>query len=321
MTFDVSCFGEVLWDIFDVDTKAEPGGRTFRRELGGAPANLATTIARLGLSSAIVGAVGKDAFGDALAKHLESDGVDIKHLARRPERTGIAFITRSDKGEPNFLFYRQATADTHMTADDVAVASAKARFGVVGTSTLLTEELTRATYKFLDGIEKNKGVVVVDLNVRAHLWDDEATMKSAIAKLARRAAIIKASESDLKELAGKRGMTWLEENAKGATWILTRGENGAAAVGAHGQVTAPTKRVRCADATGAGDAFLAGVLAVLTVTGAEPKKPAWADPKIWTRALDVGHMLGAKAVSQVGAVAGLSNLEDVATKLSAAKKG
>ena len=108
-------------------------------------------------------------------------------------------------------------------------------------------------------------------------------------ELAARAAVVKGSEKDLGALAGKRGMTWLEENAKGATWVLTRGENGAACVGPHGQVTFPTKRVRCIDATGAGDAFMAGLVAVLVRSGAKPGSADWKDPKLWSRAMEVGH--------------------------------
>ena len=82
---DVITFGEVLWDIFEV------GEDTYRRELGGAPANLAVGLARLGVSVAIVGAVGADGFGDALATRLAREGVDIGQLAQLPNRTGLAF--------------------------------------------------------------------------------------------------------------------------------------------------------------------------------------------------------------------------------------
>ena len=147
--------------------------------------------------------------------------------------------------------------------------------------------------------------------MRAHLWDDADAMKAATAELASRAAVVKGSEKDLGALAGKRGMTWLEENAKGATWVLTRGENGAACVGPHGQVTFPTKRVRCIDATGAGDAFMAGLVAVLVRSGAKPGSADWKDPKLWSRAMEVGHQLGAKAISAVGAAAGMGQLDDL----------
>jgi fructokinase len=151
------------------------------------------------------------------------------------------------------------------------------------------------------------------------MWADPEEMRSQTKELVARAAIVKASNGDLDAVAGKRGLTWLEANAKGATWILTRGENGAAALGPHGQVTAPTKRVRCIDATGAGDAFLAGVLAVLVRAGAKPGSKDWNDPKLWSRALEVAHLVAAKAVSAVGGTGGLVQLEDLKAKAAAKK--
>ncbi|MBL8608007.1 MAG: carbohydrate kinase [Myxococcales bacterium] len=318
---DCACFGEILWDIFDEGREPkEPIGKVFRRELGGAPANVAVGLARLGFSASVVGGVGEDRFGDALRSFLAAEKVETKHVLRLPNRTGITFVTRSEKGEPAFLFYRNDTADVAVTAEHVGAASAKATFGLVGSSTWMTPSLKEATIKFIDALEKAKGDLVVDLNVRSHMWNDDARMKKEIAELVGRAKLVKASEGDLAQLAGKRGLSWLEEHAKGATWLLTRGENGAAAVGAHGQVTAAPKRVRSVDATGAGDAFLAGAIGVLVTTGARAGNSAWKDPKVWTRVLEVGHMMGAKAVSAVGAVSGLVNLEEVRTKIASGSK-
>jgi fructokinase len=319
---DVACFGELLWDFFEADAKTdkEPIARTFRRELGGASANVATILARLGVKVAAIGGIGDDKLGDALKAHLTSDGVDVAHLARiKGARTGITFVTRDAAGEPTFLPYRQSTADLALDASHVSSASAKVRYAVV-CSTSMLPSLREGTMKFLTALEKAKGALVVDLNLRPHLWEDADAMKAGAAELAARAAVVKGSEKDLGALAGKRGMTWLEENAKGATWVLTRGENGAACVGPHGQVTFPTKRVRCIDATGAGDAFMAGLVAVIVRSGAKPGSAEWKDPKLWSRAMEVGHQLGAKAISAIGAVAGIGPLDDLRARMDAPKK-
>lgn len=319
---DVACFGELLWDFFEADAKTdkEPIARTFRREMGGASANVASILARLGVKVAAIGGIGDDKLGDALKAQLAADGVDVGHLARIDDaRTGITFVTRDAAGEPTFVPYRAGTADLALDESHVTAAMAKVRFAVV-CSTSMLPSLRAGTIKFLAALEKAKGALVVDLNLRPHLWDDADTMKAATAELAARAVVVKGSEKDLGALAGKRGMTWLEDNAKGATWVLTRGENGAACVGPHGQVTFPTKRVRCIDATGAGDAFMAGLVAVLVRSGAKPGSAEWKDPKLWSRALEVGHMLGAKAISAVGAVAGIGTLDDLRARIDAPKK-
>ena len=65
---------------------------------------------------------------------------------------------------------------------------------------------------------------------------------------------------------------------------------------------------RCVDATGGGDAFIAGAVATLVAAGATPGTPAWRDARVWRAALRAGHIMGKKAVSRPGAVAGLTNL-------------
>jgi sugar/nucleoside kinase (ribokinase family) len=73
-------------------------------------------------------------------------------------------------------------------------------------------------------------------------------------------------------------------------------------------VEVPALRARCVDATGAGDAFIAGALATLTAAGAVPGSAAWREPAVWRAALRAGHIMGKKAVSRPGAVAGLVDL-------------
>lgn len=306
---DVACFGELLWDFYEVDRKdKEVISRQFRRELGGSSANVAVALARLDVRTSAIGGVGDDRLGTALAAELDSEGVDTAHVVRVDAPTGITLVSSGPTGDPAFVPYRSNTADLVLDASAITTAMGKASFAVVSVTSMLPSARA-ATEKFLSAVDKAKGIVVVDLNVRPHLWADADAMRRASKELVARASLVKASERDLGALAGKRGITWLDENAKHATWILTRGENGAAAVGPHGQATAPTKRVRCADRSGAGDAFVAGVLAVLVREGATKAGSAWKDAKLWTRALEVGHILAAKAVSAVGATSGLTGLD------------
>lgn len=317
---DVLCYGELLWDFFEeAKPDKDTSSRAFTREIGGASANTAVTLARLGLQVGAAGGVGKDRMGEALRRALEGEGVDVGHVLSVEAPTGITFVTRDATGEPSFVPYRSGSAELVLDAAKVGAAMGKARYVVVSSTSMLPVARA-ATEKLLASAAKAKAVVIVDLNVRPHLWSDAETMKKATSALVAHAAVVKGSEKDMGALAGKRGISWLEEHAKSSTWILTRGENGAAAVGAHGQVTAPTKRVRCIDATGAGDAFTAGVVAVLARASAKPGSADWKDGKLWQRALEIGHALGAKAVSAVGATAGLASIADLKARVTAAKK-
>lgn len=313
---DVVCFGEILWDLFgdtrdSRSTHAQPIARVFHRELGGAPANVATALARLGVRSAIVGGIGIDKLGDAVEHQFVADGVSTRFLVRLPNRTGLTFVTRDARGEPSFLFYRQDTADVALRAEHVTAEMGHAKWVLVGTSTMMTPPLAAATERFLSVAEEAKANVVVDLNVREHLWASKAQMRDAVSQLVRRASIVKGSFADLIALTGRRDILWLADHAPKAVWIVTQGAKGASAIGTHGFVARPARKVKCVDATGAGDAFIAGVLAVLVQANATPDSPAWKDERIWGAALDAGHAMGAKAVSRVGAVAGLDRLDEV----------
>jgi fructokinase len=298
--FDVVCFGEILWDLFEV------GPRSFRRELGGAPANAATALARLGVRTAIVGGVGQDRLGQSLIGHLVRDGVGVAFVQRLPNRTGLTFVARGAGGERSFLAYRHESADLAFRAAHVTPAMAEARWALVSTSTLVTREIARATERFLDLADRAGTRVLVDLNIRAHMWPDRRAMERTVGRLAARAAVVKASEADLSAAGGESaGLLWLERHAPRATWLVTRGAGVASALGEHGEVHAPAMPTRCVDATGAGDAFVAGALATLVAARAVPGSAAWRDPAVWRAALRVGHILGKKAVSRTGAVAGL----------------
>ena len=300
---DVVAFGEILWDVY------ETGPDTFRREPGGAPANLAVALARLGMRAAIVGAVSRDAFGDALVARLAASGVDTSEIARLPARTGLAFVRRDARGEPSFLFYRHETADMMHGPAHLRPGCARATFAVCGTSTMVREPLASATRRFLDLAERAGAAVAVDLNVRAHLWPTPRAMRAAMAELAERAAIVKASREDLAALGGE---AFLRRHAPRAVHVVTSGAGVATAEGA-GRVERSALRAKCVDATGAGDAFFAGVLAVLASRGAVPGSAAFTDEAtfeaIFSDALRVGHMLGRRVVSKVGAVSGLVGLD------------
>ncbi len=316
LTPEVVCFGEILWDIFEAGARgrSEPISKAFRRELGGAPANVATGLARLGVRSAVIGAVGRDRFGEALISHLRRDGVDVRGVVRLPSRTGLTFVVRDARGEPEFIFYRHESADVSIRAEHITPAMGRAVWALVGTSTMMTRELARATTRFLDAAEQEGAHVLVDLNVRAHLWPDRRVMLKAFADLVERASLVKASHADLHAVSGgavgegSRLLRWLERHARRATWIVTRGAGVASAIGAHGTVELAAQRTRCVDATGAGDAFIAGSLATLIAARAVPGSSAWRDVAVWRAALRAGHMMGKKAVSRPGAVAGLNRL-------------
>jgi sugar/nucleoside kinase (ribokinase family) len=318
--FDVVCFGEILCDMYARARAHGPISRDFTRHLGGESANVATALARLGVRCAVVGAVGDDPLGRSLVEDLTRDGVDVRFVRRLPARTGLTMVVLGARGRRRFLPYRAGSADGAFRREHVPLAASASRWIVLGTGSLVTPGLARATRRLLDLADRRGAHVALDLNARPHLWRDRESLRRAAAALGERAALVKASRDDLLALGGTARRGWLERHAPRASWLLTRGPGVASAIGEHGEVALRPPRARCVDAIGAGDAFLAGSLAALLAAGAFPGSSAWRDPAVWRQALRVGHILGKKAVSRPGAVAGLVRLGRARAVLESVRK-
>jgi fructokinase len=314
---DLSAFGEILWDCFDDEPSAEGFGDRFVRRLGGAPANVACTTARLGLASTVVGGVGNDPFGRDLVKFLAGAGVDPRGFLTLPERTGLVFVSRNAAGQPSFLFYRHETADMSVRSHHVTPSMADASFALVGTSTFVDRKLRAASRRFVRFALAKKAALVVDLNVRAHLWKQPEGLAQVVDELVRKAAIVKASDDDVERLPVANPERWLRGRCKKAVLVRTHGAGGATAIGPWGEVRVPAPKVSCVDATGAGDAFLSGVLAALVRQGALPDDERFREEICWSRALELGCRLGARATTAEGSVTALADLREEVELLSA----
>jgi fructokinase len=293
---DVSAFGEILWDIYE-------NGNAMRPRPGGAPLNFCLAAAKLGAKAELVGGVGADRFGAGLLRVLRRAGVDTRAVRQRPERTGITFIQRDTRGEPSFLFYRHNTADVTFTSGDLRPQAGRARFAMVGTSTLMRANLRQATYAYLKQARAFGARSVVDLNVRAHMWPSKQEMQSRIATLLRHAQIVKASTADLAHLGNPEPL----RIAPKALWMITDGPRPALLVRRGETATIPTTRVRVVDATGAGDAFLAAALCSLARAQRSGDAPNRDSLEACIEAVELGHAIAAKIVAAEGN-AGLSRI-------------
>ena len=118
---DIVCFGDLLIDFVPLESGlAMAEVPAFKKAPGGAAANVAVGLARLGVKSAFMGKVGDEAFGHFLAKTLAGEGVDVSPLRLdKRARTALAFVTLQVNGERDFLFYRHPSADMLFTPDEV----------------------------------------------------------------------------------------------------------------------------------------------------------------------------------------------------------
>lgn len=311
----VICFGEAL-----VDRLGPPGGdpardRPVEDRLGGAPANGACALARLGTPSALVGRLGADPYGDAFADLLRRRPVDISALQRDGRRpTRVVLVRRERSGEREFGgfagdlgegFADQAIDAAALEAPLVALL-AEARWLSIGTLPLASSASAGALERAV-ALAGDRGVpLALDVNWRPTFWSlSPEAARQSILPLLERARLIKLSAEEADWLFGALGEERRDPAAIAASLggrpavVITDGENPVRwwLGGAAG--TATPWPVEVVDTTGAGDAFLAGLLHRLC---AEPQLISGTDPDRVRRAMEFASACGALVCQGAGAI-------------------
>ena len=266
---------------------------------GGAPANVAVALARLGVPSAMRAVVGDDPFGDRLRTRLAREGVDVVGVrTAEGEPTTVAFAWSDAGGDGHFRIHRHA--DTLLAPDDVAAESLRGAAAIVVGSVAMAAEPSRSAVLSAIRCAGELGVpVVADVNIRPGLFTSEKELRLNATALLASATAIKLSLDDANALWGAR--TFADAAGRlgryGATTIvITDGARGAALV-VEGRVTVlPAFVVEAIEPTGAGDAFTAAIVSRLLARG-------------WTSAdaddLRFAMAAGAFATTRPGAMDGL----------------
>ena len=259
----VVCLGELLIDFVAQETGKRVGDvNGFQKAAGGAPANVAVAVRRLGHPSAFLGQVGDDPFGHYLADVLNADGVNVDGLRfSSVARTALAFVSLADDGERSFVFYRHPSADMLYQSQDIdTLILATAKIFHFGSITLITEPSRSATLQAALIARQNGAMVSYDPNLRLALWDSPDSAKSGMLLGMGYADILKISDEELVFLTGGDDVKPLwNETLK--LILVTHGANGATAYTRDGLVVHQKGYpVQAIDTTGAGDSFMAGVL-------------------------------------------------------------
>ncbi|KAE9466724.1 hypothetical protein C3L33_01358, partial [Rhododendron williamsianum] len=242
----------------------------FKKAPGGAPANVAVGIARLGGSSAFIGKVGEDEFGYMLAEILKENKVNSEGMRFDPgARTALAFVTLRSDGEREFMFYRNPSADMLLQESELDYdLIRKAKIFHYGSISLITEPCKSAHIAAAKAA-KDAGVILsYDPNLRLPLWESEESAREGILSIWEMADIIKVSEEEVSFLTKGDDPSYDVVvrklfHPKLKLLVVTQGAEGCRYFTKKftGRVTG--LKVDTVDTTGAGDAFVAGVLAQL----------------------------------------------------------
>jgi len=258
----VISMGELLIDFVALESGVSVGDASgFQKAPGGAPANVAVAVARLGYESAFLTMVGDDPFGHFLRDILDAEGVDVRGLRMNKDaRTMLAFVSLGADGERSFVFYRHPSADMQMTPDDIATEVIDTgRIFHFGSITMISEPAKSATLKAVQYAREKGLTISYDPNLRRDLWPSDEAAKAGLLAGLDYAHIVKVSDEELVYLTGADdpAALWRDDLR---VIVVTHGSNGSTAYTRDGKVTVGGFSVEPVDTTGAGDGFVAGLL-------------------------------------------------------------
>ncbi|MFW9830261.1 MAG: carbohydrate kinase family protein [Candidatus Thorarchaeota archaeon] len=273
----VACLGEVLIDFIAEHSGPLNSISSFRKLPGGAPANVAVGIARLGIACGFIGKISSDAFGAFLFKTLEQNGVWIDGIIRTTEApTALAFVNRTDTGDREFLFYRDTCADILLTEDDLPIEWLQnIKFLHVGGVSLTRNPSRRATIKAAALASQHGATVTFDPNIRLDLWNNDIEeCRLVLNQVLTNTDIFLPSQEELLLLTGKENLEEAVEDVHriGPRIICVKqGAKGSfissqQSLSKYHQFNQAAFNVDVVDTTGAGDGFDAGLIVGL-VTG------------------------------------------------------
>ncbi|MBE6803530.1 MAG: 5-dehydro-2-deoxygluconokinase [Ruminococcaceae bacterium] len=238
--FDLILLGRVAVDLNPVDYYCPLNeSTTFKRYLGGSPANIAVGLARLGKKCGFFARVSDDQLGTFVTDYFDNEGIDTSHIKRcqNGEKIGLTFTEIKSETESSIVMYRNEAADLKLDVEDIDEDYINRAKAILISGTALAESPSReAALKAVALAKKNDVPIIFDIDYRAYNWKNADEIAIYYSSVAREADIILGSreEYDLTEKFIKVGMTdketaayWHSQNAK--IVIIKHGKEGSTA--------------------------------------------------------------------------------------------
>lgn len=319
MMTKVMAFGEALIDFLSNGQTSLDGQESFTKFPGGAPANVAVAVARLGGNSHFAGQVGDDAFGHFLKDSLASYGVKTDTmLMTKAAKTALAFVSLDSTGERSFEFYRNPSADMLFRREDFKSEWFYAPQGVFHTcsNTLTDTDITSATMAGIVMAKAAGWIVSIDVNLRINLWPDHKVDSERVIAWMRQGDVIKASLEELEVLSNEPLSLIQELLADGVSlFVLTDGGNPVRYFNANGQGEIAAPKVEVKDTTAAGDAFVGGLLYQLAERGGDRAALQSFSEADLEACIRFAVACGAQSVTKAGAYPSLPTLAEATARL------
>ncbi|WP_391089813.1 aminoimidazole riboside kinase [Vibrio sp. NH-UV-68] len=275
---------------------------TYLKCPGGAPANVAVAVARLSGQSAFFGRVGQDPLGRFMQQTLREENVDTQFmLLDDAQRTSTVIVDLDDSGERSFTFMVKPSADQFLVEQDIPPFKTGQWLHVCSIA-LANEPSRSTTLEAMRRIKSAGGYVSFDPNLREEVWAEPQQLKSVVHQAIELADVIKFSDDELMYLTDTHsldaGLAAIEPY-RNTLVLVTQGAKGALVVYNNTQRLISGQPVKPVDTTGAGDAFVGGLLAQLS------QSDEWKNDATIELAVQWANGCGALATTQKGAMTAL----------------
>ena len=304
----VLCPGELLIDFFCLEKGTTlKDGETFLKKAGGAPANVAVAIQKLGAEGIVLSAVGKDPFGDFLTETLKKYDLTTKGIAALEKNTTLAYVSLQEDGERDFNFVEGAA--TELTMDMIPQELLDANIFHFGSAmSFMDKPLEKTYYQLLDYALKNNKTITFDPNYRDVIFKDNQEYFIKHSKhFVSVSDVVKVSDEEAMLISGEKDLMKAIKVLVdlGAKYVIcTLGKEGSILASSKQVELIPVTPVKMVDATGAGDSFIGAVLA----------KIANADKLDYTTLKEYiifGNKVGAITVQKYGALDSIPYLHEI----------
>ncbi|TDQ57204.1 fructokinase [Mesocricetibacter intestinalis] len=304
-----------IWVLGDAVVDLIPDGDNhYLRCAGGAPANVAVAVARLGGKSAFIGRVGKDPLGEFMQRTLMREQVDTRYMKLDPEqRTSTVVVGLTEEGERSFTFMVNPSADQFLQIGDLPAFDAGDWLHCCSIA-LINEPSRTAALTAMQNIAAVGGKVSFDPNLRESLWSCREEMIEQVMRAVALAHVVKFSEEELCLLTRnhrpEQAFAEISARYPEKLIIVTLGKQGAKYHIKGHQALICGKALKAVDTTGAGDAFVGGLLAGLAQTA------HWQTEEALSAIIRQANACGALAVTAKGAMSALPTQSQLARFLA-----
>jgi fructokinase len=264
--------GEALIDLIEDKSVA---GR-YQAVVGGANANVAIALARLGAKQQLLARLSSDAFGQKIRQRLFDNNVGLDHAIDAAEQSTVAIASIGKSGGASYSFYVEKTADWGWTKDELPtvetmqeLGASTIQFGCLTMAMAPGNAVIEAWAK--EFFERELLTISHDINVRPALGFDVSVERERVERVNSFSHLIKASDDDIRWLYGLDETSqnslaiddiawrWIGDTAK--IVFVTRGAEGVSVYRRNKtRIDVPSRKVEVQDTVGAGDTFCANTL-------------------------------------------------------------